>query len=119
MFRLAAIAILVLVLTGCGVVDTLTEGVKHSRAVESDLEQKIGMRPQVGFRWSNGRLTLVTVTFPHLYEKTPLHELANVVRRSVAAEFQQTAETINLGFALGKSDETAAQAPRERNASPG
>jgi hypothetical protein len=109
MFRTAIIALVALSLTGCGMFDTLAEGMKHSRAVETDLEQKVGMRPQVGFNWSNGRLVAVTVTFPHLYEKTPLHELANVVRRSVAAQFQQTPETINLAFALGKSDDTVAR----------
>ena len=110
MSRFALVVLFSVCLTACGLIDTVPELFKHSQAVETDLEQKVGVRPQVGFNWRNGRLLQVSVTFTHLYEKTPLHELARIVRRSVDAEFQPAAETVTLSFALGKADGTVARA---------
>ena len=55
-------------LAACGMISTLVDGVKIASAVESDLELATGLKPQVSFNWSNGRLVTVTVTFPQLYE---------------------------------------------------
>src|SRR5689334_2222009 len=49
-------------LAACSVVDTMVDGFKHTRAVESALETSVGSKPAVGFNWHNGRLTQVTVT---------------------------------------------------------
>ena len=91
-------------LAACGMISTLVDGIKLSRAVESDLKDMTGMKPQVGFNWTNGRLVTVTVTFPQLYESQPLRELAGSVRTAVAKEFKQTPENIVLAFALGKGN---------------
>jgi hypothetical protein len=93
------------------VISTLVDGVKQARAVESDLQEMTGLKPQVSFNWSNGRLVTVTVTFPQLYESRPLRELAGTVRIALAKQFKQTPENVLLAFALGKGNPpTTAQA---------
>jgi hypothetical protein len=100
MFKIAAIFVVAFLVTACGVVDTLVDGFKHTTAVANRLEQTIGMRPQVGFNWSNGRLTSVNITFPALYEAKPLRDIAGIVRTAVTNEFKQTPSTIVLGFSM-------------------
>jgi hypothetical protein len=72
------------------------------KAVETDLEQSTGVKPEVGFNWHNGRLTSVTVQFPRLYQDRPLNDLAGLVRSTVIKDFKQTPERIVLCFALDK-----------------
>jgi hypothetical protein len=60
-----------------------------------------GIRPEVGFNWSNGRLVSVTA-FPLVYEAKPLNELAEATRKSVSSQFKQTPDNIVLAFSLGK-----------------
>jgi hypothetical protein len=103
MLRIAAFLLLAISLAACGVANTLVDGFKHVKAVEDDLAASTGLRPQVGFNWVNGRLTVVTVTFPQLYEAKPLGELAETVRRSVTTQFQQTPEHIVVAFTLGNA----------------
>jgi len=102
MLRIAAILALAIGLTACDMVSTVTEGFKEAKAVESELEQSTGIRPQVGFNWNNGRLVSVTVSFPRLYDAKPLGELAQAVRSSVTSQFKQAPENIVLAFRLGK-----------------
>src|ERR1700732_4438187 len=96
MSRIAALVFLAISLAGCDVVSTLTDGFKYKAAVEDDLQKATGIKPQVGFNWSNGRLVLVTVLFPKVYEGNPLGELAETVRRAVVTEFKQTPENIEI-----------------------
>jgi major membrane immunogen (membrane-anchored lipoprotein) len=100
MIRIAAVVVLALGLAACGAVDTMTEGFKHAKAVESDLEASTGVRPQVGFNWRNGRLVQVTVSYPRLNETKPLHDLADAVRASVIKQFKQKPDNIVLAFAV-------------------
>jgi hypothetical protein len=100
MVRIAAALVLALALAACDAVNTVTEGFTHAKAVEQDLEGSIGVKPNVGFNWNNGRLTSVTVTFPRLIESKPLHELAEAARASVSREFKQTPGAILLAFAV-------------------
>ena len=93
-------------LAACGLISTLVDGLKYVKAVEADLLEVTGIKPEVGFNWNNGRLTLVSVTFPKLYDAKPLRELAEATRAAVVKEFKQTPDNIVLGFALG------AEAPR-------
>lgn len=109
MRKLIAIAILAACLTGCGVAETLVNGFKHSQAVAADLEETTGMKPGVGFNWHNGRLVSVNVTFPHLYDAKPLHELADMTCSAVVKEFQQTPDKIVIAFELGAEDSSTAQ----------
>jgi hypothetical protein len=102
MFKLALAVTFALSLAACDVVNTLTEGFSRAKAVESDLEQEIGVRPKVGFNWHNGRLVSVTVEYPRLIESKPLAELAETARASVTKRFEQTPETIVLAFAVAK-----------------
>jgi hypothetical protein len=89
-------------LAGCGVADLVSNGLRYTAAVETDLEHATGVRPEVGFNWHNGSFQSVTVTFPRPYSGKPLGELADTVREVVAKEFKQTPDTIVLGFALTK-----------------
>src|SRR6266852_473109 len=100
MHKTVAIVVLAAGLAACGVIDTLVDGFKYAKAVETDLERETGLRPGVGFNWSNGRLTSVSVTFPRLIETKPVRELADTVRRAVAKEFKQTPENIVLALSL-------------------
>jgi hypothetical protein len=110
MRKLIVIALAACCLAGCGLVDALFNGMKHSQAVEAALKEATGIKPQVGFNWYNGRLTSVTVTFPRLYDAKPLNELADVTRAAVTREFQQKPDSIVLGFKLGaESGSTATQ----------
>ena len=102
MIRIAALLLFALTLAACDAVNTVTEGSAHARAVESDLEKATGVKPRVGFNWSNGRLTSVTVQYPQLIESQRLDDLARTVRSSVATQFKQTPENIVLAFSLGK-----------------
>lgn len=102
MFRAVVIAVLALTLSACDVVSVVKDGMRQAGAVEGDLEQSTGVRPQVGFNWHNGRLTSVTVQFPKLYEAKPLGDLAGLVRAAVTKEFKQTPEAIVLSFTLDK-----------------
>ena len=102
MCKIAAILVFAISLAACDAVNTVTEGFKHASAVESDLEESTGVRPQVGFNWNNGRLVSVTVTFPRIYEAKPLRELAERIRASVSKQFKQTPDNIVLAFSLGK-----------------
>ena len=103
MSRIFAALWLALAVSACDMMSTVTEGMNQARAVESDLEQATGLRPQVGFNWQNGQLRSVTVSFPRLYEGKPLRELADVVRAAVDKEFKQTPDTVLLAFALAKT----------------
>jgi hypothetical protein len=100
MLRLAAILVLALGLAGC---DIMTNGFAYTRAVENNLQASTHVRPHVGFNWSNGRLEVVTVTFPGIPDK-PVRELADEVRATVYREFKQKPMKIVLGFELKKSD---------------
>jgi hypothetical protein len=103
-------SILALGLAACGVVSTLVDGLKYAKAVEADLQEATGVKPDVGFNWHNGRLASVTVTFPRLYEAKPLGELAELARAAVTREFKQTPDNIVLAFTLGAAPGRTAQA---------
>jgi hypothetical protein len=102
MRKAITLVVLIVGLAGCGLVGVLVDGFKYAKAVESGLEQAIGLKPQVGFNWSNGRLRSVTVTFPRIYDAKPLSELAETVRAVVGKEFNQTPDTILLTFSLDR-----------------
>jgi hypothetical protein len=103
MFRAVVIIVLAFALSGCDAFGALRDGMQYARAVEGDLEQSTGVRPQVGFNWRNGRLASVTVVFPGLYQTKPLGDLAGLVRETVTRDFKQSPDAIVLSFALPKS----------------
>jgi hypothetical protein len=101
MLKMAAVLVLALGLSACDAVNTVTEGMNHARAVETALEGAVGVRPQVGFNWHNGRLVQVTVSFPRLVDAKPLRDLAGLARDAVSKEFKQRPDQIMLAFAVG------------------
>lgn len=110
MFRAAAIAFLAVTLASCDLVDNMTEGFKHANDVASDLESSTGMRPGVGFKWTNGKLVSVSVQFPKLYETKPLRELVEMVQASSSKHFKQAPGTIVLSFEVTPAAGKTAQA---------
>jgi hypothetical protein len=100
--KVMAVAIVAIGLASCDAIDTVKEGFSHSRAVETDLEQSTGLKPAVGFNWSNGKLTQVMVIFPGLYDAKPPRELGDMVRASVSKQFKQEPESLVFGFTLQK-----------------
>ena len=103
MLRTAAVALVMAVaLSGCDVFTVVKDGMQHAGAVETDLQQSVGLKPEVGFNWHNGRLTSVSVQFPRLYEDKPLAELAGLVRSAVTKEFRQAPDSIIVSFVLPK-----------------
>jgi hypothetical protein len=101
MFKIAAILVFTISLAACDAFSTVTEGFKYAKAVESDVEEATGVKPQVGFNWNNGRLVSVTVAFPRIYDAKPLRELAETIRASVRNQFKQTPDNIVIAFSLG------------------
>ncbi|MFZ0072817.1 MAG: hypothetical protein WCA55_10510 [Xanthobacteraceae bacterium] len=101
MFKIAAILVFTISLAACDAFSTVTEGFKYAKAVESDVEEATGVKPQVGFNWNNGRLVSVTVAFPRIYDAKPLRELAETIRASVRKQFKQTPDNIVIAFSLG------------------
>ena len=71
-------------------------------AVQTDVAQATDIKPEVGFKWHNGSLEPVTVTFLRLYATKPLDEFAGAVREVVAREFKETPGRIVLAFELEK-----------------
>jgi hypothetical protein len=102
MFKVFAILIFAICLASCDAVNTVKEGFSHARAVEADLEQSTGLKPEVGFNWNNGRLLSVTVIFPRIYDAKPPRELGEVVRSAVTKQFKQAPESIIFGFTMAK-----------------
>ena len=100
MFRIAALLVFAATLAAC---DIVSNGLSYARAVESDLEAATGVKPEVGFKWSNGRLVEVTVQFPRLYDAKPLREVAETVRAAVGKEFKEMPRHLVLSFALEKT----------------
>ena len=63
MVRLAAIIGLALALAGCDVINSAKDTFKNATATAEDLEVSTGVRPTVGFNWTNGTPTTVQGTF--------------------------------------------------------
>lgn len=99
MKRLLLLTFLMIMATGCSVVETMSEGVKHSQEVSDDLEREIGSRPFVGFNWNNSSLT-VTVTFNGIPANRTIEEIAALSRSSVKTRFKQEPQNIIIGFRL-------------------
>lgn len=102
MFRAAVVLVVACALSGCDIVTVLKDGMQQARAVETDLEQSVGLKPEVGFNWHNGRLRSVSVEFPRLCEDKPLAELAGLVRATVTRDFKRTPDNIVVSFVLAK-----------------
>jgi hypothetical protein len=103
--RIFAILVVAVILAGCdpiSAINTMTSGLKQARAVETELEESTGVRPQVGFNLHNTQLTSVTVTFPRIPDNKTLDQLAEAARTAVSHQFKQTPENIVLSFVLGK-----------------
>jgi len=100
MNRILPVLLLTLCVAGCDMATAVKEEFQQARAVETDLEHTTGVRPQVGFNWHNGKLTLVSVNFPRIYEGKSLSDLAATVRTAVGKNFKDAPDKIMLTFAL-------------------
>ena len=93
-------AALVLALAGCGAVDTMKEGFRHSQEVAADLEKAVGHKPFVGFNWHNGSLVNVTVSFDGIPARKTNQEIAALARTSIAARFRQQPRQIVISYSI-------------------
>ena len=85
-------------LAGCGILDNVLYGSARMAEVETALERATGVKPKVGFTWSNGRLTEVTVLFPRTLQDKPLPDLAGTVRAEVTRIFETEPGALILAF---------------------
>ena len=113
MVRLIAILAVAVGVAGCDMIKSATNAFKYAEAAATELEAATGVKPVVGFNWNNGRLTDVTVTYPHLLEGKPLRELSETVRATVAKEFNQEPGRIVLSFVVQKPAPVSQQAPAQ------
>ena len=98
--RLLPAALLALALASCDAVDSVKEGWAHSQAVSASLEKSLGIKPFVGFNWSNGNLDSVTVAFEGVPANMTLADIAAKSRAAIAAEFKQAPMSVVLSFTL-------------------
>jgi hypothetical protein len=96
--RLLLLTVLTLIAAGCGAMNTMTAGFKHSQEVADDLGGAVGSRPLVGFNWNNGSLTSVTITFDGIPAGKTVDELAALSSSSIRAKFKQELQDIVIGF---------------------
>jgi len=101
MVRLAIVA-LGLALAGCDAINSAKDTFKNATATAEDLEATTGVKPTVGFNWTNGRLVQVTVTYPQLLDSKSMPELVTATRTAILKEFKQEPENIVLGFVIRK-----------------
>ena len=104
--RIAALAVLATTLAGCEMVEVVMDGFEHCKAVSAELTKTVGVKPQVGMKWTNGRLKEVSVNFPKMIEDKPLQEVAALTRAAIAREFKERADNIELAFSLGPNEAT-------------
>ena len=102
MVRLAPIIGLALALAGCDMINSAKDTFKNATATAEDLEASTGIKPAVGFNWTNGRLVQVTVAYPQLLEGKPMPELVEAARTAIRKEFKQEPENIVLSFVIRK-----------------
>lgn len=100
MKKLVVLLALVFSIAGCGAFDSLSDGLKHSEEVSADLEKALGRKPLVGFRWSNGFLTSVSVTFEGVPDAKSTRDIVALARASIAQHFAQEPKTILVSFAV-------------------
>lgn len=87
-------------LVGCGAVDTLTEGLEQSQEVAADLERAVGIKPFVGFNWSNGSLVNVNVNFEGIPSGKSAEQIAQLSRQSIATRFKQPPKHVVISFTV-------------------
>src|SRR5580704_9691670 len=89
-------------LTACSALKTVYDGFRQARATETALASETGVRPSVGFDWSNGVLTQVRVQFPGFVKAHPAEDLAAATRKAVRDNFSQPPRSLMLQFEIGQ-----------------
>ena len=100
MGKFSLLLFLVLTVSGCNVVDTLSEGLKHSQEVADDLEKSVGEKPLVSFSLDNGSLTNVSVSFEGIPTRSTTEEVARLSRAAIRERFKQQPEQIVISYTL-------------------
>ena len=101
--------LVLILLPGCNAYDTMTEGFKHSRDVAADIESSTGSKPFVGFNWSNGSLTSITVTFDGIPANKTVLELAAISRKSIVDHFKQEPKQLIISFSVPVAEQQVKQ----------
>ena len=102
MVRLITVVALALTLAACDIINSAKDAFKFAEATATDLETSTGLKPNVGFNWTNGRLVQLTVTYPQLLEGKSMPEVVEAVRAAVRKEFKREPENIVLAFVVPK-----------------
>jgi hypothetical protein len=89
-----------LLLMACDAIDTMKNGFSHAQDVSAKLETSLGLKSQVGFNWSNGKLMSVTVTFVGVPDKPTLPEISALAKKAVIAEFKQAPRSLVVAFSV-------------------
>ena len=92
-------ALCVLILYGCDAVDSMREGFEHAQAVSAELEKSVGVKPFIAFKWHNGSLVSVNITFKTLPDKS-VAEIGAVSRTAILKHFKQEPKEIVLAFTI-------------------
>ncbi len=69
-----------------------------------DLEELIGSKPFIGFNWSNGSLTAVSVNFDDIPQDKSLSEISDLAELSIEKQFNQVPNKIVISFTITPSD---------------
>lgn len=94
MNRLLILSLLIvsLILSGCKAI-----------AIGRDMQQAIGITPEVSTHWSNGVVS-VTLTFDSLPTSTTNLEIAQIADRIIQANFEEEPETIILSYQISRNN---------------
>ncbi|NLR74265.1 hypothetical protein [Leeia aquatica] len=98
MLRILAAVLLALTLAACNPLESLSDGLRNSEAVATELEQSLGVKSFVVFNIHNGTLTSVTVTFESVPAHATLPEIAAKTRSAVLKAFKQTPGSVLISF---------------------
>jgi len=99
--RASIAATLLLGLVACGAVEELQGIGDNQKAAEQAIAQATGAETQIGWNWTNGRLTDVTVSVDAraVGDKT-VKELGALVAPLVAQNFEETPDQVQILLVL-------------------
>ena len=98
------VVVLVLVLlSGCGQVGGLFDLMEMASAVETELEDRHGLKCEIGVNKVNGRLTTITVVIdPEEISDLAIGDVVALIEPSVKRHFQEEPESLVISVTISK-----------------
>jgi hypothetical protein len=91
----------VMLVSGCGIVEGMTETKGKTDKVAIQIEKDLGVKPFIGFNIHNGSLKQLTVNFgKDLDEKISIEEVGNTVSKAIANSLDDKPENTVITFVL-------------------